>query len=227
MKTPSFFSTPVAEKSQDEAFEEASLRNALERMGASGGRARPQQSASRPASDPMQGKRRRFVKDGDVQVEKHSLARTTPRTLAVPKTFSTSRAVHFSDEENGEVSKIRRQLADEKLHAEEVERQLEALQQTCKSMETRQVHADLMVRELKAKLLERDAELSEQARALRSVQRELAQKEEEAQELLKKLEAKPRGRPRIRSLEEPKDIELVEVEDLEDGEPQPVKWWKD
>lgn len=228
MKTPSFFSTPVAEKSQDEAFEEASLRNALERMGAQGGgRARPQQSATRTGAETLQGKRRRFVKDGDVQVEKHSLARTKPRTLAVPKTFTTSRAVHFSEEENGEVSKVRRQLADERLRAEEAEHQLEAAQQACKSMETRQVHADLMVRELTAKLQERENELGEQARLVRSLQRNLAQKDEDIQELNRKLDAKPRGRPRTRPVTEaPQEVVLVE-DGLAEGEPQPVKWWKD
>lgn len=227
MKTQSFFSTPVAEKSQEEAFEEASLRNALERMGASGARARPQQSAPRPTSENMQGKRRRFVKDGDVQVEKHSLARTTPRTLAVPKSFSTSRAVHFSDEENSEATKIRRQLADEKLRAEDAERQFDALQIAHKSLETRQVHADLMVRELKATVLERETALDELNRVLRGLKRDLELKDEEIQELQKKLDAKPRGRPRLRPLEDAASETVQGESARKEDEPQPVKWWKD
>ncbi|GEL51310.1 hypothetical protein [Acetobacter tropicalis] len=225
MKTPSFLSTPVAEKSQDEAFEEASLRNALERLGSSS-RPRPQQTA-RPSAEAAQGKRRRFVKDGDVQVEKHSLARTKPRTLAMPGKMSTSRALHFTDEENGEVSKLRRQLAEEKLRAEEAEQQVEALQNAQKSMETRQVHADLMVRELKEKLQQREAELAEHARELRSVQREIAALEEEKEELRKKAEARPRGRPRTRPVEEYAMADEVREEELDVEEPQPVKWWKD
>ncbi|WP_048838524.1 hypothetical protein [Acetobacter cibinongensis] len=229
MKTPSFFSTSVADKSQEEAFEEASLRNALERMGAGGpARSRQQQPSQRPAADNAQNKRRRFVKDGDVQVEKHSLTRTQPRTLAVPKTFTTSRAAHFSDDEAGEVSKIRRQLAEERLRAEDAERQLENLQSAQKGMETRQAHADLMVRELTAKLQERDAELSEQSRMVRSLQRDLERMEEEAQDLRKKLEAKPRGRPRIRPVAaEAAELDAEQDDDISADEPQPVKWWKD
>ncbi|MGO3518503.1 MAG: hypothetical protein ACTINM_08455 [Acetobacter cibinongensis] len=229
MKTPSFFSTSVADKSQEEAFEEASLRNALERMGAGGpARSRPQQPSQRPAADNAQNKRRRFVKDGDVQVEKHSLTRTQPRTLAVPKTFTTSRAAHFSDDEAGEVSKIRRQLAEECLRAEDAERQLENLQSAQKGMETRQAHADLLVRELTAKLQERDAELSEQSRMVRSLQRDLERMEEEAQDLRKKLEAKPRGRPRIRPVvAEAAELDAEQDDDISADEPQPVKWWKD
>lgn len=225
MKTPSFLSTPVAEKSQDEAFEEASLRNALERLGAPS-RAKPH-SSPRPSVDNAQGKRRRFVKDGDVQVEKHSLARTTPRTLAMPGKMATSRAVHFTDEENTEVSKLRRQLADEKLRAEEAEQQIINLQSVQKGMETRQVHADLMVRELKEKLQQREQELADSGREVRSLQRDLAAMEEEMDGLRKKLEAKPRGRPRLNPQTEMATLDEVREDEILDDEPQPVKWWKD
>lgn len=221
MKTPSFLSTSRGEDKRDEAFEEASLRNALERLGSP---SRARAGTPRPASDPAQGKRRRFVKDGDVQVEKHSLARTTPRTLAMPRTGTTSRAVHFSDEENSEVSKLRRQLADEKLRFEDAERQIESLQTTQRGLETRQAHADIMVRELKSKLAEREEELTEAGRALRSAQRTVKALEEEMQALRKKLEARPRGRPRLKPLE---TVEEDEVLVVENDEPQPVKWWKD
>ncbi|WP_281700895.1 hypothetical protein [Acetobacter malorum] len=222
MKTPSFLSTSRGDEKRDEAFEEASLRNALERLGSP---SRARAGTPRPAADPAQGKRRRFVKDGDVQVEKHSLARTTPRTLAMPRTATTSRAVHFSDEENSEVSKLRRQLADEKLRAEEAERQIESLQTAQRGLETRQAHADIMVRELKGKLTQREEELTEAGRNLRSAQRTVEALEEEMQALRKKLEARPRGRPRLKPLEAATEEDEVLV--VENDEPQPVKWWKD
>ncbi|GBQ82525.1 hypothetical protein AA14337_2370 [Acetobacter malorum DSM 14337] len=160
-----------------------------------------------------------------MQVEKHSLARTTPRTLAMPRTATTSRAVHFSDEENSEVSKLRRQLADEKLRAEEAERQIESLQTAQRGLETRQAHADIMVRELKGKLTQREEELTEAGRNLRSAQRTVEALEEEMQALRKKLEARPRGRPRLKPLETAAEEDEVLV--VENDEPQPVKWWKD
>lgn len=222
MKTPSFLSAPRGDEKRDEAFEEASLRDALERLGSSS-RTRPQ-TTSRPAADPAQGKRRRFVKDGDVQVERHSLARTTPRTLAMPRTATTSRTAHFSEEDGTEVSKLRRQLADEKLRSEDAERQITALQTTQRGFETRQAHSDIMVRELKSKLAAREEELTEAGSNLRSAQRTVEALEEEMQALRKKLEARPRGRPRLKPLEEG-GAEKVLVAD--DDEPQPVKWWKD
>lgn len=213
----------MGDEKREEAFEEASLRSALEKLGAP---SRARAGTPRPAADPAQGKRRRFAKDGDVLVEKHSLARTTPRTLAVPRAAGTSRAVHFSDEDATEVSKLRRQLADEKLRFEDAERQLETLQTAQRGLETRQAHADMMVRELKGKLAEREEELAEAGRSLRSAQRTVEALEEEMQALRKKLEARPRGRPRLKPLEDD-----VEAEDdvlvAEVDEPQPVKWWKD
>ncbi|MFE8872392.1 hypothetical protein ACE4RV_04350 [Acetobacter persici] len=222
MKTPSFLSTPMGDEKRDEAFEEASLRNALERLGAP---SRARAGTPRPAADPAQGKRRRFVKDGDVPVEKHSLARTTPRTLAMPRTASTSRAVHFSEDDTTEVSRLRRQLADEKLRFEDAERQVESLQTAQRGLETRQAHADIMVRELKAKLAEREEELTEAGRALRSAQRTVETLEEEMQALRKKLEARPRGRPRLKPLDDEDEDEVLVS--AESDEPQPVKWWKD
>ncbi|NHO28563.1 hypothetical protein GOB82_00615 [Acetobacter farinalis] len=224
MKTPSFLSAPTGDEKRDEAFEEASLRNALERLGASS-RAKGQ-PAPRPAAaggDQAQGKRRRFVKDGDVQVEKHSLARTTPRTLAMPRTVGTSRSVHFSEEESSEMSRLRRQLADEKLRSEDAERQITALQTSLRGFETRQAHADLLVRELKGKLAEHQEVLTERDRALRNTRNTVETLQEEIEALRKKLEARPRGRPRLKPAEAEEEDVLVMAED----EPQPVKWWKD
>ncbi|KXV62898.1 hypothetical protein AD949_09125 [Acetobacter orleanensis] len=221
MKTPSFLSPSMGDEKHDEAFEEASLRSALDRLGAP---SRARAGTPRPAVDPAQGKRRRFAKDGEVLVEKHSLARTTPRTLAMPRAASTSRAVHFSDEDATEVSRLRRQLADEKLRFEDAERQLETLQTAQRGLETRQAHADMVVRELKSKLAEREEELTEAGRALRSAQRTVETLEEEMQALRKKLEARPRGRPRLKPLEDEQEDEMLVAEA---DEPQPVKWWKD
>lgn len=211
----------MGDEKRDEASEEASLRSALERLGSP---SRARGGAPRPVADPTQGKRRRFAKDGEVLVEKHSLARTTPRTLAIPRAASTSRAVHFSDEDATEITRLRRQLADEKLRFEEAERQIESLQTAQRGLETRQAHADIMVRELKGRLAEREEELTEAGRALRGAQRTVVTLEEEIQALRKKLEARPRGRPRLKPLEDELDDDML-VADAD--EPQPVKWWKD
>ena len=221
MNTSSFLSSPVADRDHEEGLEEASMRNALERIGHS---ARSRQSA--PASQPRpavaenaNNKRRRFVRDGEVQVEKHSLARTTPRTVAMPRVAGSSRAVHFNEEDNSELSRLRRHLAEEKLKVEEGERQLADLQATQRGLTTRIGHADALIAEQKSRLAEREAELAQAGREIRASRRQLEEMEAEMASLRRQLEAKPRGRPR-------KELELAE-DVVADAEPQPVKWWKD
>ncbi|MFT9067340.1 MAG: hypothetical protein ABF420_04755 [Acetobacter syzygii] len=219
MNTSSFLSSPVVDRDNEEGLEEASMRNALERLGHS---ARSRSSAPpqpRPAAENTNNKRRRFVRDGEVQVEKHSLARTTPRTVAMPRVAGTSRAVHFNEEDNSELSRLRRQLAEEKLRVEESERQLADMQATQRGLTTRIGHADALIAEQKNKLAERDAELANAGREIRAGRRQMEELEAEVANLRRQLEAKPRGRPR-------KEPEVVEVTGHED-EPQPVKWWKD
>ncbi|GCD51912.1 hypothetical protein [Acetobacter pasteurianus] len=218
MNTTSFMPPLDADRERDEGLEEASMRNALERLGASHkGRSAP--SSPRPAADATGNKRRRFVRDGEVPVEKHSLARITPRTVAAPRTPTTSRAVHFSEEENSEVSRLRRLVAEEKLRVEDMERQMGEVQAAQRALQTQKGHADMMVRELKAKVAEQEAELAETGRQLRAAHRLVAERDEEIASLKRQVEAKPRGRPR-------RQYELAKEETVED-EPQPVKWWKD
>ncbi|MFT8862035.1 MAG: hypothetical protein ABF916_03470 [Acetobacter fabarum] len=219
MNTSSFLSAPVVDRDHEEGLEEASMRNALERIGHS---ARPRSSAApqpRPAAENANTKRRRFVRDGEVQVEKHSLARTTPRTVAAPRIAGTSRAVHFNEEDNSELSRLRRQLAEEKLRAEESDRQLADMQAAQRGLTTRIGHADALIAEQKNKLAEREAELALAGREIRAGRRQMEEQEAEIAALRRQLDAKPRGRPR-------KEPEVVEAE-VRAEEPQPVKWWKD
>ncbi|CEF55176.1 hypothetical protein [Acetobacter ghanensis] len=219
MNTSSFLSLPEVDRDNEEGLEEASMRNALERLGHS---ARPRSSATpqpRAVAENANNKRRRFVRDGEVQVEKHSLARTTPRTVAAPRVAGTSRAVHFNQEDNSELSRLRRQLAEEKLRAEEGERQLADLQAAQRGLTTRIGHADALIAEQKNKLAEREAELALAGREIRAGRRQVEALEAEMASLRRQLEAKPRGRPR----KEPEQRDVV----MADDEPQPVKWWKD
>ncbi|MFT8417686.1 MAG: hypothetical protein ABF636_02485 [Acetobacter sp.] len=222
MNTSSFLSPPVADRDNEEGLEEASMRNALERIGHSA-RSRPSAPAPQPrlTAENANNKRRRFVRDGEVQVEKHSLARTTPRTVAMPRVTGTSRAVHFNEEDNSELSRLRRHLAEEKLKVEEGERQLADLQTAQRGLTTRIGHADALIAEQKNKLAERDAELALAGREIRAGRRQMEELEAELANLRRQLEAKPRGRPRKEP--EQADVVVAEVQ----AEPQPVKWWKD
>ncbi|MFH7810935.1 MULTISPECIES: hypothetical protein [Acetobacter] len=219
MNTSSFLSAPVVDRDHEEGLEEASMRNALERIGHSARPRSPAVPQPRPAVENANNKRRRFVRDGEVQVEKHSLARTTPRTVAAPRIAGTSRAVHFNEEDNSELSRLRRQLAEEKLRAEENDRQLADMQAVQRGLTTRIGHADALIAEQKNKLAEREAELALAGREIRAGRRQIEEQEAEIAALRRQLDAKPRGRPR-------KEPEQVDAE--ENGEePQPVKWWKD
>ena len=224
----SFFSKP--EKSQEEASEEESLRSALERMGSS--HQSRAQAVQRAQGDGNQLRRRRFVKDGDVQVEKHSLAGIKPRALASVQASGTARTVHFSSGSTGdsELVHLRRLLATEKKRVEEASRLIEDMQHTNKALTTRQVHADLEVTELKVKLEEAETKVVAQTRIIRGLQWDLERCEEEMHGLRKRLDAKPRGRPRKEVSAAPvveKDFESESNADVTDSEPQPVKWWKD
>ncbi len=222
MNTSSFLSSPVADRDNEEGLEEASMRNALERIGHSA-RSRPSATAvqPRPAAENANNKRRRFVRDGEVQVEKHSLARTTPRTVALPRVAGTSRAVHFNEEDNSELSRLRRHLAEEKLKVEEGERQLADLLATQRGLTTRIGHADALIAEQKTRLAEREAELALAGREIRAGRRQMEELEAEMGDLRRQLDARPRGRPRKET--EQADVVVAEVA----AEPQPVKWWKD
>lgn len=222
----SFFSKP--EKSPDEASEEASLRSALERMGSS--HHNYSQSMQRSQGDTTQAKRRRFVRDGDVPVERHSLPVNRVKSLPAVKVSGTARTVHFSDHGEGELSKLRALLALEKQRADDAERRLEEMQHVNKTLETRQVHTTLEVTELKARVEGADSKISDQVRTIRGLQWDLERCEEEKLTLRKRLEAKPRGRPRKVELSSEVKKSVVsnkKQHDITDDEPQPVKWWKD
>lgn len=110
-------------------------------------------------------------------------------------------------------------MAEEKLRVEDMERQMGEVQAAQRALQTQKGHADMMVRELKAKVAEQEAELAETGRQLRAAHRLVAERDEEIASLKRQVEAKPRGRPR-------RQYELAKEETVED-EPQPVKWWKD
>ncbi|MFT8676351.1 MAG: hypothetical protein ABF791_10840, partial [Acetobacter sp.] len=186
MNTSSFLSSSPSDRQEEEGLEEASMRNALERIGhssAGAGRA-----AARPTPDAA--KRRRFVRDGEVPVEKHLLGRASaPRTAASPRLGGSARAVHFSDDDHSELSRARRNLAEEKLRAEEAERQLADLQAAQRGLVTRLGVAETLVRDVQAKLAERDAALAQSARDLRATQQMLAKREADILVLNQQVEA--------------------------------------
>ncbi|WP_025861408.1 hypothetical protein [Acetobacter papayae] len=220
MNTSPFLSSSTSDQQHEDGLEEASMLNALERLGQSA-RARP---AARQPVEPT-GKRRRFVRDGEVQVEKHTLGRTAaPRTLAEPRPGGgNARAVHFSDEDNGELTRLRRHLAEEKLRAEEAERQLAETQATQRGLMTRAGHADVLVRELKEKLTERETHLGRAAREIKILREKLEVAEAEVELLRTRAERQPAPAPAAPAA---RRYELS-VEEAENGGPQPVKWWKD
>jgi predicted nucleic acid-binding Zn-ribbon protein len=127
--------------------------------------------------------------------------------------------VHFNEEDNSELSRLRRQLAEEKLRAEENDRQLADMQAVQRGLTTRIGHADALIAEQKNKLAEREAELALAGREIRAGRRQIEEQEAEIAALRRQLDAKPRGRPR-------KEPEQVDAE-ANVEEPQPVKWWKD
>ncbi|MCH4093501.1 MAG: hypothetical protein LKE96_04205 [Acetobacter peroxydans] len=217
MNTSPFLSSSTSDQQHEDGLEEASMLNALERLGQSA-RSRP---SPRQSVEPT-GKRRRFVRDGEVQVEKHTLGRAAaPRTLAAPRPGGgNARAVHFSDEDNGELTRLRRHLAEEKLRAEEAERQLAETQASQRGLMTRAGHADVLVRELKEKLTERETHLNRAMREIKALRERLEVAEAEVDLLRERVESQPAAVPAARRYE-------LAVEESENGGPQPVKWWKD
>lgn len=194
------------------------MRNALERLG----HAPPARSNPRPAPDSA-GKRRRFVRDGEVPVEKHTLARVAaPRTVSSPRTGAAARSVHFSDEDNGELSRLRRHVAEEKLRAEEAERQMAGLRNTQSDLMTRISLADAQVLQLKGQLAERENQLAQMEQKLHTVTDALRTQENEVQKLEARLEAQETPRPR-----KPAKSYVLAQEEAGKNEPAPVKWWKD
>ncbi|MBO1323723.1 hypothetical protein K2X14_00965 [Acetobacter sp. TBRC 12305] len=245
MNTSSFLSSSLSDRQDEEGLEEASMRNALERIGpSSGGR-----SSARTTPDTT--KRRRFVRDGEVPVEKHLLGRATaPRTAASPRLGGSARAVHFSEDDNSELSRVRRNLAEEKLRAEEAERQLNELQATQRGLVTRLGVAETVVRDAQAKLAEREAALAQVGRDLRVLQQTLAEREAEIATLSQQVEkaraatrkaaqtvpdaaqdAAPNApqaeaapaRPKARR----RRTYVLAQDEAESEGPSPVKWWKD
>mgnify|MGYP004706702557 FL=1 len=217
MNTSPFLSSSPSDQQHEDGLEEASMLNALERLGQS---ARTRPANRQPAESA--GKRRRFVRDGEVQVEKHTLGRAAaPRTLADPRPGNgNARAVHFPDEDNGELTRLRRHLAEEKLRAEEAERQLAETQASQRGLMTRAGHADVLVRELKEKLTERETYLARAVREVKILREKLEVTEAEVTLLRQRVEKRPAAAPATRRYE-------LAVGESENGGPQPVKWWKD
>jgi chromosome segregation ATPase len=85
---------------------------------------------------------------------------------------------------------------------------------------TRAGHADVLVRELKEKLTERETHLSRAMREIKALRERLDVAEAEVDLLRERVESQPATVPAVRRYE-------LAVEESENGGPQPVKWWKD
>ncbi|WP_242501342.1 hypothetical protein [Komagataeibacter xylinus] len=148
------FSKEEDQSPQREEVNETAFRQALERLGKGKprGPAAPKapQAKARPVrqADPTQ-RRRKFVQDGDVRVEHHSL--TTGR--------ASPRVLHAQPEDRGEAEQLRHKIQFEQKLREEAELRLSEAQAQIRSLTTRIGHADVIAAENKTKLAARDAEI--------------------------------------------------------------------
>ena len=182
-----FLSFPKEEdqNAHREEVNESAFRQALERLGK--GKPSPRGTGGgktvankpRPArqADPTQ-RRRKFVQDGDVRVEHHSLAtgRATPR------------AIHAQQDDRSEIEQLRHKVQFEQKLREQAELRLSEAQAQIRSLTTRIGHADVIAAEHKNRLAAQDAELL-------SVRAELYNANEENSHLheeLNRLKAKQR-----------------------------------
>ncbi|WNM07795.1 hypothetical protein RI056_12270 [Komagataeibacter nataicola] len=151
-----FLSFPKEEDQspQRDEVNETAFRQALERLGKGKprgpGAPKAPQAKARPVrqADPTQ-RRRKFVQDGDVRVEHHSL--TTGR--------ASPRVLHAQPEDRGEAEQLRHKIQFEQKLREEAELRLSEAQAQIRSLTTRIGHADVIAAENKTKLAERDAEI--------------------------------------------------------------------
>lgn len=190
---------------------EASLRKALERLGAGQQQGRRSSGAGSgmPHRSAPENRRRRFVQDGQVVVEHHQPSRHAMRTAASVNT-----------EDQQEITRLRQLLKIEQRRAEDGARDVHEAQAQIRSIETHLVHAKLHAQELEGVVKEKDSiildlnvRLQMQAEQL---QARAVQTQEDPIEEVKIQVRKPRKK-RVAA------ETTVEAED----EPQPVQWWKD
>lgn len=211
-----FLSFPKEEDQspQRDEVNETAFRQALERLGkgkprSSGTPTKAPQAKARPVrqADPTQ-RRRKFVQDGDVRVEHHSL--TTGR--------ASPRVLHAQPEDRGETEQLRHKIQFEQKLREEAELRLSEAQAQIRSLTTRIGHADVIAAEHKTKLAERDAEIL-------SLRAELYAAREEADRLREEA-SRHRARNRVTENRIAPAAPPQTGDDAADpNEPEPVKWW--
>lgn len=207
------FSKEEDQSPQREEVNETAFRQALERLGKGKprGPAAPKapQAKARPVrqADPTQ-RRRKFVQDGDVRVEHHSL--TTGR--------ASPRVLHAQPEDRGEAEQLRHKIQFEQKLREEAELRLSEAQAQIRSLTTRIGHADVIAAENKTKLAARDAEIL-------SLRAEIYAAREEADRL-----REDAGRHKARNRVAENRVVLARPpqagnDEADPNEPEPVKWW--
>ncbi|MBV1831434.1 hypothetical protein HNW77_14360 [Komagataeibacter sp. AV436] len=209
------FSKEEDQSPQRDEVNETAFRQALERLGkgkpAPRGPSTPKAvpAKARPVrqADPTQ-RRRKFVQDGDVRVEHHSL--TTGR--------ASPRVLHAQPEDRGETEQLRHKIQFEQKLREEAELRLSEAQAQIRSLTTRIGHADVIAAENKTKLAERDAEILSLRAEIYAAREEADRLREEAS----RLKARSRAvENRIVSARPPQPGDDA----TDPNEPEPVKWW--
>ncbi|BCK77013.1 hypothetical protein AA0242T_0280 [Acetobacter aceti NRIC 0242] len=199
----------------DHDAEEAALR-ALNRMGShkanapASGNSAPRQNDQQLRLTPRSGqdaagqfRKRRFVRDGDVQVEHNPFSRPSARNAPA----------HSGD---SETKLNNRALEAERRARNDAERQVQELETHQRSLETRLGHAQVLVAELKESLATREAELAAVKMELAGEQLALQQAHAEIRALRQQAKSAPSKTASVQR----------EVEADEEGQ-KPVKWWKD
>ncbi|MGY6768771.1 hypothetical protein [Komagataeibacter xylinus] len=207
------FSKEEDQSPQREEVNETAFRQALERLGKGKprGPAAPKapQAKARPVrqADPTQ-RRRKFVQDGDVRVEHHSL--TTGR--------ASPRVLHAQPEDRGEAEQLRHKIQFEQKLREEAELRLSEAQAQIRSLTTRIGHADVIAAENKTRLAERDAEILSLRAEIYAAREEADRLREEASRL------KARSRVAENRMA-PARPPQADDDATDPNEPEPVKWW--
>lgn len=215
-----FLSFPKEEErnASREEVNESAFREALERMGKNrptpargtgGGKPKQQQRPARQVETVQ--RRRKFVQDGDVRVEHHSLStgRATPR------------AMHAQHEDRSEADQLRHKVQFEQKLREQSELRLSEAQAHIRSLTTRIGHADVIAAEHKEKLAAREAEMLALRAELYAAREESAQLREE----LNRHKARTRTTESRPAPANPSAASAPASAKPEEAEPEPVKWW--
>ncbi|GBQ71519.1 hypothetical protein AA103196_2798 [Ameyamaea chiangmaiensis NBRC 103196] len=224
---------------------EDALRQALDRLGQ--GTRRPathRPSSPRPASDhrpSAQGshhgsgshfggsdpgqRRRRFVQDGDVPVERHTLTRA-PRTQGLPPP---------TDDHQAEVERLRESVRREQRLREDTERSLSEARSMARTLETRAGHAEVRLDEARADAARHEQTIAQLHAQLRALEAERDRLLDDRQTLEVRLShAAPAAPSSLATIEAPVRVAPRRVArpavatmdvDFETDEPEPVKWW--